>query len=106
MPTEDTKQVATTNEMAKSRLGLTQSYEYLIVVHLYQTNYASIPNLPDEPDGSRPKQTWTYTWYIYWPNTTKAEERSGNILTSTLFNELGNDGWKLITTDIPDSVVV
>jgi hypothetical protein len=102
MSAEDTK----TQNIDKHKRDLTESYEYLIVIHVYQTNYASIPNLPDEPDGSRPKQTWTYTWYLTWPDNTKVEERPGNILASTLFNELGKDGWKLITSDIPDSVVV
>ena len=104
MTTEDTKKVATTNIEAKHKHGLTQRYEYLVVFILYQTNYASIRDIPFD---RRPKQTWTYTWYLWWPNATKAEERPGDILPmSTLFNELGQDGWKLIASDITDSVVV
>jgi hypothetical protein len=79
-------------------------YEYLILVYLYRTNGAKIRSeisrLP------RPKQTWNYEYYIYRPDSTEPEERPGETLLATLFNEFGKDGWRLVATDVPDSVVV
>lgn len=77
------------------------TYEYLVLNSIYRTNCADTQN-----QFPRPAQTWDTTFYIFRPNATQAEERPGDTLLVTLFNEFGRDGWRLVTSDIPDSVVI
>jgi hypothetical protein len=76
-------------------------YEYLVVTTIYRTNWADAQH-----QYPRPAQTWETTYYIYRPNAIEPEERPGETLLSTVFNDLGQEGWRLVTSDIPDSVVV
>jgi hypothetical protein len=78
-------------------------FEYLVAICVYETNWAKIRDLPSE---TRPDLTRRTVWYIYRPGATEAEEREGEgLLISSLFNEFGQDGWGLVASEIPDSVV-
>jgi hypothetical protein len=79
-------------------------YEYLVIVYVYETNWAKARK---RPVGDRPEQTWSSSYYIYRPNAKEAERRSADqaVPLAALFNEFGRDGWKLVTTDIPDSTI-
>ena len=81
-------------------------YQYLVLVSIYSTNFAEIRQKPLAPAGGPAKQTWTSTYYLWRPDSTKAEERSGHVEFVTLLNELGREGWRLVESAIPDSVVV
>lgn len=78
-------------------------YQYAVLVSTYETNWAKIK---DQPTSSRPDQTWTTKWYLWWPDAAEPEVRTGDGHLLTLLNELGRDGWKLVESNIPDSVVV
>lgn len=77
------------------------SYEYLIVSNIYRTQLK-------EPVGERgpSERTWTSTWYLWRPNATEVEELPGDVRIGTLFNALGQEGWKLVSAQIAESVVV
>src|SRR5947209_7841442 len=89
-----------TNDKDKNNNHI-QKYEYAFITSIHATNWAEIHDMPED---SRPEQTWTDTFYIFWPGKKDYEERSGKDLTNvTLFNELGQDGWKLVSHDTPNS---
>jgi hypothetical protein len=79
-------------------------YEYLVIIYVFETNWAKVRN---QPVGDRPEQTWSYSYYIWRPNAKEAERRPMDQIVSlaALFSEFGRDGWKLVTTDIPDSTI-
>ncbi len=82
-------------------------YEYLTLVWIKRTNWDEIASIREADSyAAVPEQTWTDEWYIYHPHKSEPEVRPGSILMSELFNEFGRDGWKLVTSDIADSVIV
>ena len=80
-----------------------QKYEYLVVIRTYRTKW---PEFGDPPIQIRSNPTYEATYYYWWPNAAKAEERRQDIALNTLFNELGQDGWKLVASDILESTII
>jgi hypothetical protein len=76
-------------------------YEYLVMVRIFRTNWAQIKS-----EIPRPQQTWSYEYYIHGPDSPEPEERPGDTSLVALFNEFGRDGWRLVSADVPDSVVI
>jgi hypothetical protein len=80
-------------------------YEYLVLIRIYKTSWER--EVIDGPFGkTRQKQTWTTTYEVWRPDATEAQERSGDLPLTVLLNELGREGWRLVASEIPDSVVV
>ena len=61
-------------------------YEYLVVYH-------------DNTTGTKVYELWR-------PNVTDAEKRQGDLPLATLFNELGQDGWKLTDSTVLDLSII
>jgi hypothetical protein len=77
-------------------------YEYLTVMGINSSNLATIRNLPVS---DRPPMKFTTTYYVWRPGATEAEERREDLGLLVVFNEVGQDGWKLVASDIVDSRV-
>jgi len=80
------------------------TYEYVVIVRENTTNWSAIQYLPAT---SRPEQTWTSDYYIWWPDATEPEARLNMDGTewSKIAAELGRQGWRLVTAEIPRSSV-
>jgi hypothetical protein len=81
------------------------TYEYVVVVRENKTNWSSIQHLPAT---TRPEQTWTSDYYIWWPDAAEAETRldkDNSSEWSKICGELGRQGWKLVIAEIPRSSV-
>jgi hypothetical protein len=77
------------------------TYEYLILAHTHETNWAEIRNKTP-----RLTQTFTQTYYIRRPNATEPEKLPGDTPIGVIFNDLGREGWRLVTSEILDSTVI
>jgi hypothetical protein len=77
------------------------TYEYTVVIRETKTNWASIQG---NPTGV---QTWTYDYHIWWPDATQADTRldKDGAEWCKLAGDLGRQGWKLISAEIPRSSV-
>jgi hypothetical protein len=76
------------------------TYEYAVVFR--ERNWATISK---QPEIDRPPPKWTTTWSVWEPNATKAEEQPEDTQQVTLFNKLGQAGWKLVASAIPGSAI-
>jgi hypothetical protein len=82
------------------------TYEYLIVTAVHDVTYRTEST---DYGGQRTQYLMRdeekTTYYIYRPNATEPEARPGDTLLGTVFNDLGREGWRLVTSDVLDSVV-
>lgn len=72
------------------------TYEYLVVV--------GIASRKDDSDGN---QIWSTTYEFWWPNAAEPEKRLAGWSSpfAPIINDLGQDGWKLITETALDTVI-
>lgn len=50
-------------------------------------------------------QEWVFTWYG-WPNSTKAQNWTGQRQVSEMLNEVGRDSWRLVESTVLETAVV
>lgn len=76
------------------------TFEYLTLTLTHETNWSKIKNI-----SPLPVQKFTQTYHIRRPNGTEPEELAGGIPLAVVFNDLGREGWRLVTCEIPESTV-
>ncbi|HXD53762.1 MAG TPA: hypothetical protein VN618_03325 [Solirubrobacteraceae bacterium] len=76
---------------------MTAHWEYLTIAWQSMTNYAT--KTPDEA------QTWESNYRISKPNAEPEVLSATDVNWTTLLNELGADGWELVTESVRKTVI-
>jgi hypothetical protein len=79
-------------------------YEYLLVkASTTFTKEVPVPKV-ELPEGVKEgfKKEWETKYFIFWPNK-KESETSGAEDILTVFNDLGEKGWKMVAFDVLSS---
>jgi hypothetical protein len=78
------------------------TYEYLMILDYYETNWHIIQNMPES---NRPPTTNERCIQIWRPGAVQGERRRDDRGILAALNELGQEGWKLVEHTITHSRV-
>ena len=77
-------------------------YEYLVITTVTESNWASISKLPAD---SRPPVEHKSKYYIWKPGAAEPETPPDGSSAVQIYNELGQDGWKMIERTVSHTAV-